>query len=439
VGPKPSPAIYAAFGDFVTGIGGVFKSTDGAASWNPANAGLHYFDLHVLAIDPLHTASLYTGGASGLFKSDDAGANWRLLGTFQIAVQPVPPLPPFGAGVGVIRSLLIDFFNPNVLYVETTRAGGCAFSDKLVFKSADGGASFSDSISPPLSGCDLGAYAAVTPALMAMDPVDPNTLYLGETEDEDGLYALLKSTDGGASWNSIWNNGGPSPLQSDLNALAIDPVHPTTLYAGVGDAGYVTPGSTGTGVFKSTDSGATWNITGLKDTAVTVLAIDPSDTNTLYAATQGIYTDPKGFRGLFKTTDSGATWLASSNGLNALGGIGATVTAVAIAPNSTVYVGTSGGGVYKSVDGGANWSQFNDGLTNRDIRALAVSPGAPNTLYAATAGGVFSVNDGTLQPCKAPRRPARCKAFPGRTGMPSTASTGTIEGTSMDSLQPGNF
>jgi hypothetical protein len=336
-----------------------------------------------------------------LFNSDDEGVSWRVLHTFQISAQPFPPgvpPPPFGAGVGVVRSVLIDFLKPNVLYVETTRAGGCAFTDKDVFKSADGGASFSDSISPPQSGCILGGFSAVT-TLMAMDPVDPNTLYLGETEDEDGAYALLKSTDGGQNWKSIWDYG--SSLQSDLNALAIDPVHPTTLYAGVGDAGfYITPGSAGTGVFRSTDGGATWDITGLKDTAVTVLAIDPSDPSILYAGTQGIYKEPRGFQGLFKSTDSGATWVAVNNGLTELSGIGATITAVVIAPNnsSILYIGTSGSGVYKSVDGGANWSPFNDGLISRDIRALAVSPGAPNTLFAATASGVFSIIDDTSNP-----------------------------------------
>jgi photosystem II stability/assembly factor-like uncharacterized protein len=396
--PTSSSAVYAAFGDFIAGTGGVFRSTDGATSWSAANAGLDYFDLHVLAIDPAHPASLYTGEAGGLFKSDDAGASWRILNTFQIAAPPFPP--GFGAGVGVVRSVLIDLLNPNVLYVETTRAGGCVFTDKDVFKSTDGGASFSDGISPPQSGCILGGFSAVS-TLMAMDPVDPNTLYLGETEDEDGAYALLKSTDGGQNWRSIWDYGTPTPLQSDLNALAIDPVHPTTLYAAVGDASfYITPGSTGTGVFKSTDGGATWDITGLKDTAVTVLAIDPSDPSILYAGTQGIYTEPRGFRGLFKSTDSGATWVAVNNGLTELSGIGGTITAVVVAPNrsNTVYIGTSGGGVYKSVDGGANWSPFNDGLISRDIRALAVSPGALNTLFAATASGVFSILDDTSNP-----------------------------------------
>jgi len=49
--------------------------------------------------------------------------------------------------------------------------------------------------------------------------------------------------------------------------------------------------------------------------------------------------------------------------------------------------------VYKSSDGGASWAPFNDGLTNLDVRGLTVGPRAPNTLYAVTAGGTFTMID----------------------------------------------
>ena len=60
-----------------------------------------------------------------------------------------PPVYPLGAGPADVRSLLINFKNPNILYVETVRVNGCAIDEKTVFKSTDGGATWSDSISPP--------------------------------------------------------------------------------------------------------------------------------------------------------------------------------------------------------------------------------------------------------------------------------------------------
>jgi photosystem II stability/assembly factor-like uncharacterized protein len=211
IDPVAPSNIYAGCSE--DGCGGVFKSTQGGGSWKGAGTGLTRIDASVLTIGP--SGALYAGVRDGLFKSSDNGASWTTLHSFQIAGQPAPPgVPanPFGAGAAVVHSVLIDFMNPNVLYVETTRAGGCAFNDKVVFKSTDAGASWDDSISPPDSGCDLGGYSA-NETVVAMDALDPKILYLGETEDEDGFYSLLKSSDGGAHWASIWdyNNGLQSP------------------------------------------------------------------------------------------------------------------------------------------------------------------------------------------------------------------------------------
>jgi len=65
------------------------------------------------------------------------------------------------------------------------------------------------------------------------------------------------------------------------------------------------------------------------------------------------------------------------------------IFALAVDPQDpdTLYAGTRGGGVFKSADGGANWSQMNNGLTDRYISALAIDPHTPATLYAGTSGG----------------------------------------------------
>ena len=85
------------------------------------------------------------------------------------------------------------------------------------------------------------------------------------------------------------------------------------------------------------------------DKSVAALAIDPNDPSTVYAGTS---------YGLFKTTNGGANWSEINNGLTNLN-----VYALAIAPAtpSTVYAGTSNSGVYKTTDAGANWSEINTG------------------------------------------------------------------------------
>jgi hypothetical protein len=57
-----------------------------------------------------------------------------------------------------------------------------------------------------------------------------------------------------------------------------------------------------------------------------------------------------------------------------------------------LYAGTSGYGVFRSADGGTHWSPFNDGLTNLDVRLLALAPGKANALYATTGSGIFTIN-----------------------------------------------
>ena len=73
---------------------------------------------------------------------------------------------------------------------------------------------------------------------------------------------------------------------------------------------------------------------------------------------------------------------------------GGYIGALAIDPTSpsTLYAGTSGGGVFKSTNSGTSWSAVNSGLTNTNVRALAIDPTTPSTLYAGTsAGGVFAI------------------------------------------------
>ena len=175
--------------------------------------------------------------------------------------------------------------------------------------------------------------------------------------------------------NYVWISHG---LEGEtIYSLAIDPMTPTTLYAGV----YAEDG----GVFKTTDGGRNWNAakTGLPSVIILALTIDPESPTTLYAAT--------GNRGVFKTTDGGRNWNVANTGLT-----NSVVEALAIDPitPTTLYAGTSGDGVFKSMDGGANWRAANTNLTNAYVSALAIDPTMPTTIYAGTSDTVFKSTDG---------------------------------------------
>ena len=373
--PGNSSIFYVA-----TSNGALSKSTDAGSRWTEINTGLRALDFRLLVGSPADPATLYAGGADGLFKSIDSGASWQKHAAFEVTLPPPGPIPVPMLGFppvapAAVRSLLIDFTDPNILYVVTGRLDGCLWTDKLMFKSTDGGATWRDNISPTST---IGCLAQ---GLAAMDPTDPNTLYL-QWGDYEG-YGLLKSTNGGARWEHIGPASGSEPV------LVIDPARPATLYAG-----------TDRGVFRSTDGGANWKLAGLAEANVNLLAINPVQPNVLYASTSGGPWESPGFRGLFKSTDSGANWSPINNGLADVLDTRASVNALILDPGhpDTLYLGTSGYGVFKSTDGGTAWAPFNDGLRHLDVRVLTLTRGASATVYAGTPGGVFKLEeDGVIR------------------------------------------
>ena len=199
---------------------------------------------------------------------------------------------------------------------------------------------------------------------LAINPLTPSTLYAGTW---DG--GVFKSTNSGGSWESANTDLGTIRVQ----ALAIDPATPATLYAGTWDSG----------VFKSTNEAGNWVAasTNLTNTDVDSLAIDPLTPSTLYAGTAA---------GVFKSTDSAATWQPANNGM-----VISTILTLEIDPTSpnTLYAGTNTQGVYKSTDSGGSWSDADTGLPVY-INCLAINPALTSTIYAGTqSNGIFKSTD----------------------------------------------
>jgi photosystem II stability/assembly factor-like uncharacterized protein len=189
-------------------------------------------------------------------------------------------------------------------------------------------------------------------------------------------HQVFKSTDGGLNWARA--SRGLPRFNNGVRSLAIDPTGPLTVYAGTDD-----PGSSGDGVYKTTDGGEHWesaNSAELADFHVFALAVDPSDHLTVYAGAASLGGGSPG--AVFKTTDGGASW---TNLTDASG-----VLSLVIDPMrpSVVYAGTNGGGVVKSPDGGLTWKVVNAGLSNLNISSMAIDPVHTRALYAGSNGGV---------------------------------------------------
>lgn len=185
---------------------------------------------------------------------------------------------------------------------------------------------------------------------------------------------FFKTTDGAATWNNT--NTGLAP--DSVRAIAIAPNNPNILYAGL--AG---------GPYRSTDGGATWTktpTTGLSGAFAVFMAVDPTDSSIVYLAPIS--------GGLWRSTNGGNSWSTVNVPLNFAG-----VNSIVWEPGTptTMYVG-SGAGVFKSTDSGSTWTALNNfGLSNVPVvRALAIDPTTPSTIYAGTAtnAGLYKTTNG---------------------------------------------
>src|SRR6266496_3560402 len=302
--------------------------------------------VYCLVSDPSHAATLYAGPDRGVYKSDDAGASWSAVNA---------GLPAFR-----IQTIAIDPAFPSTLYAGTLTPDGVASVG--IFKSIDGGQTWQ---SKTLGGFNV----ALETSAFQFDPSNSSRVLAATT------LGLVRSTDGGESWSTYGN------VNDSFYTLVTDPSSATTLYAG---------NINGSGIFKSTDSGAHWTTinkglpTDQGATGVLPLilgfAVDPAHPATLYAGTYG--------NGLYRSTDSGSNWSSVNTGMRT-----AYVTALAFEP-LTLLAATLGGGAYQSADGGGTWAPSNAGLDVGIANSLLADPAAPVTVYAALFDGVYRSADG---------------------------------------------
>lgn len=225
---------------------------------------------------------------------------------------------------------------------------------------------------------------------LELHPEDDNTIYVGSASG--GIY---KSTNSGDTWQTIFDES-PSLAIGDL---AIYKKDANIIYAGTGEAnaGGGSLAYDGQGVFKSDDAGETWTNIGLKDIgSIGKVVINPNDPNTLFVAGMGSLFKNNPERGVFKSTDSGDTWehvLTVSDSTGAIdlaihpedgNIIYAAMWERIRRPHDRQYGGVTSG-IYKSIDGGNTWNELTNGLPdieNKGRIGLAISESSPNIVYA---------------------------------------------------------
>ena len=131
-------------------------------------------------------------------------------------------------------------------------------------------------------------------------PGDPSIYYFGSTGG-----GIWKSTDGASTWKPVFDH----EKSSSIGSLAVAPSDPNVIYAGTGEACIRGDFAQGDGVYKSLDAGKTWKNVGLRDMRATgKLIIHPRNPDIVFVAALGHPFGPNPERGIFRTTDGGKTW-----------------------------------------------------------------------------------------------------------------------------------
>ena len=270
-----------------------------------------------------------------------------LVGTLVLAAVPASAAPlqqqqgwrvhgPFG---GTVTEIEIDPRRPSIMYAGTGNAG--------VFKSTNGGRGWTR----VSAGLPVNSGASE----LELAPSDSSVIYL-----KTG-YRLYRSDDGARSWRDL------SFRDPGVEDLAVDPLRAHTVYGAARD-----------GLLRSTDGGATWGRVGLS--GPDCIAIAPSAPNVMYGEDYGL---------LMRSADWGVTWTRMSQSLSCSSGF------IAVDPRdpNTVYF-TSADGIQKSTDGGAGAHVV---LRRFGISTsvMAIDPVHRQRLYVATQGsGIFRSLDG---------------------------------------------
>jgi hypothetical protein len=378
----------------------IFVSLDGGNSWTEQDHGEIHVDEHAFAFTP-NGSTLYCAGDGGVWVTTNptgGTVSWSgLNNTFATAefypglsIDPANVNETFG---GTQDNDTEEYTGSLEWTVATCGDGGATAIDFVnplniyanciqlsLLKSTDGGASFNNMT----NGFNSNDRVAWTPPL-AMDPENATTLYFGTN-------FAYQTTNGAGLWTVIspdLTNGANS-----LSSIAVAPSDSNTVYTGSFDG---TPSVTRNAL---AGVGASWSnissATELPNRAITAIAVGPAHPATAYYTYSG-FTNPMygdNFGHVFMTTNAGTTWADISGDLP-----NTPVDAIVVDPDvpGTIFIGTDIGAFYTTTTGGS-WSTLGAGLPNVVITGLALHNGS-RTLRASSHGrSMWDLDVATLLP-----------------------------------------
>ena len=346
VHPTDSRILYEGFvGD------GVYKTSDDGATWQEANHGLAGLVPNGLAVVPGNPGTVYAT-VGGIFKTDNGGKSWLRLACDDCARSPV-----------------IDPVTPTRVYATVGNAGGVDISE-------DGGSHWRR-VNTPVPSQYADRYH-IEGSLLVANPKQPGHLVLGVSFIDKRVVqwdwiagGFYTSTDYGETWSFVDMGQEISPVL----ALAFDPFTSTVVYAGTGNKGI------GTGIWKSTDGGATWFLAGLPGQEVPGIAVDHRDLQTVYVTAGGKF---------YVSHDAGQGWTQIADEVYS--------NLLYIPTDPPVLYVYGAMGMKRSMDAGQHWETPAGVLAHSTIGSMAVVTTTDRVIvYVGTSGGTVSGGAEQLQ------------------------------------------
>ncbi len=291
-------------------------------------------------------------------------------------------------GSGILRRLRIVLLAVALLATAVSAQNGNGRVEETALKNLQW-----RSIGPANMGGRIDDFAVVE--------TNPHIIYAGVATG-----GVWKTTNNGTTWAPIFDEQS----SVSIGDVTVAPSNPNVVWVGTGEPNNRQSSSWGDGVYRSLDAGKTWQNMGLADTKhIGRISIDPNDANVVYVAAAGHLWGPNKERGLFKTTDGGKSW-ANVLFINEDTGVidvamdhknPLTLYAAAYQRRRTPY-GFNGGGphsaLYKTTDGGANWTRLTQGLPEGVTGRIGIDVyrANPDIVYATienAKGGLFRSED----------------------------------------------
>jgi len=366
-------------------LGGVntWNSTDGGTNWNiktmwnshvsinPNGVPTVHADKHFIAFHPLQSGTMFECNDGGLYKTTNSGATWtdlsngleisqiyRIGASATIANDVMCGLQDNGSkelsggswndrtgGDGM--ECIIDYTDANIQYGS--------YVNGKIYKTTNGWSTQNIIVQNNGAAGTVNEEGKwVTPYIM--HPTNNNTLLVGKSQ-------VYKTTDGGNTWSQL---GTISGMTGSIVSMAYAPSNTQTIYV-----------ATFTQLYKTTDGGSSWSSAGTSTTPITYIAVDPTNSQRLYATKSGYTADDK----VWMSPDGGLNW---SNYSGALPNVPINCIVYQNGTNEGLYIGTDVGVFY--TDGTmTDWITYQTGLPNVVVTELEISYNN-NKLWAGTFG-----------------------------------------------------